>query len=699
VTTLVWPILFGLDPPAFSSSGIGLQITVGACFVLWWFVLARILRRARSGPIQVLWHILLTAVLFMVLLVCVLQIPGAVNEEFQAITATTHLKGGLIALLAASFAFTLLQRLRILVRRRRQSTSRNWPYMLLAMALFSVYFTHLPQEWPEGLLGILLSILVVCLAGAMVVYIAANAFRVSWVAQLRGNQRLLAILIGLGLLAVTVLLPAVSLPNSPFPMIAGVSVSGFSSFLGPYSPSLAVFTGLGVLFGFLYILASVLSLLFNIPGDPDVRLTVDEMGVLDNLNSLMKSAVDVGEVAERVVEQTVEGYLASAAWIVMLNYENEPYRPMIVASQNISIERAAAAFDTAAFFNEVAGAKEVLVVQQVATDYRVRTSLGSDIQSLAVAPLGDGAVVSGALFIVRAEAYGFVKDDIAAIRMLTSYASLALEYARLIESTIERERLARELAIAREVQLRLLPQDLPESEQLSMAASSSPSQEVGGDFYDVLELEDGKVAVIVADVSGKGTSAAFYMAILQGIFRSAARLTPSPRDFLLQANRAISDRLDRKIFVTAVYGLVDQYTGVLHLARSGHCPAIWISASGEPSEWRSSGIGLGLNQGPLFADSLAVVEHQLMPGDVIVLYTDGLIEHRNADGEEYGVERLIGTVTDHRHMEARLLHNVLIKDLARFTGGQPSYSDDLTLVVLTWQHAPRKAVPEASGRP
>ena len=637
---------------------------------------------------------LLTSILFLLLLIVVLRIPGGVNDEREPITAIAHLEIGLVGLLAASFAFILLQRLRTLVRRRRQAASRNWTRMLLSMLGVSLYSGV--SDWMPDRVD---TILLIILAGAAVAYIAVNAFRVSWITQVRGRQKLLAVLVGIGLLFVLALLVIVSEPGESFPPIAGVSLSDLRVYLPAYSLSLAVFALLGAVFGFLYTLSSVLSLLFNIPGDPEVRLTVDEMGVLDNLNSLMKSAVDVNEVAERVVEQTVEGYHASAAWLAVLDYENEPFRPAIAAAQNISIERAAAAFDTSAFYNEVAGSKEVLVIQQVATDYRVRKSLGSDIKSLAVAPLGDGADVSGALFIVRAEAYGFENDDIAAIRMLTSYASLALEYARLIESTIERERLARELAIAREVQLRLLPQDLPESEHLSMAASSSPSQEVGGDFYDMLELEDGKVAVIVADVSGKGTSAAFYMAILQGIFRSAARLTPNPREFLLQANHAISDRLDRKIFVTAIYGLVDQHTGVLHLARSGHCPAIWVNASGEPCEWRSSGIGLGLNQGTLFADSLAVVEHQLTPGDVIVLYTDGLIEHRNADGEEYGIERLTNAISDHRQLEARALHNALLRDLAAFTGGQPSYSDDLTLVVLTWQHALPEVTSEASGQP
>ena len=177
------------------------------------------------------------------------------------------------------------------------------------------------------------------------------------------------------------------------------------------------------------------------------------------------------------------------------------------------------------------------------------------------------------------------------------------------------------------------------------------------------------------------------MAILQGIFRSAARVTPSPLEFLPQANQAISDCLDKKVFVTAIYGLIDQQSGVIQLARSGHCPAVLVNQSGESHEWRSSGLGLGLNQGRIFTESLDVVEHQFTPGDVVVLYTDGLIEHRDSNGEDYGAERLTAAIVNHRHLDAHALHDALIDDLAAFTGEQPSYSDDLTLMVLKW-HIP-----------
>ena len=693
----IWSLVIDPTAPALAWPQIGLQLSIIACYVCWWFVLSSLTNRARTGPIPVLWHITLTGFLFLFLLVPVLAIPGASTWELDSPVPTAILKQGLIGLLTASFSCIMLLRLRTLVRRRRQVGGRNWRRMVYAVVGFSLYLPHVGQVSNESVVELLKLILLIVLGGAAVAYIAANAFRVSWIVQMRGRQKWLSMLLGSVLLALILFLLAIA-TDSWNPQILGISWGGYGAFVWSYSPSLAVFAMLCFSFGLLYTLSSVLSLLFNVPTSADVRLTVDEMGVLDNLTSLMQSAVGIDEVAERIVEQTVEGYDASAAWIAVLDYQQAPFQPRITALQGISLEKANSTFDTNALFNEVANSKEVLIIQQAATDFRVSASLGGGMDSLAIAPLGDGTDVSGALFIVRDVAYGFEKDDIAAIRMLTSHASLALEYARLVESTIEQERLERELAIAREVQLRLLPQALPESAGMSVAASSAPAQEVGGDFYDMIRLSNGNIALIVADVSGKGTSAAFYMAILQGIFRSAARVAADPRDFLLQANQALNDCLDKKVFVTAVYGLIDMQAQCMYVARAGHCPAICINADGDLRQWRSSGLGLGLSGDDLLGQSLDVVRHEFSPEDVIVLYTDGLIENRNSEGEEYGIDRLTQAVKHHRQQGARGLHDALIENLAKFTGDQPSFADDLTLMVLKWHGTQPAASLEAADQ-
>ena len=229
-----------------------------------------------------------------------------------------------------------------------------------------------------------------------------------------------------------------------------------------------------------------------------------------------------------------------------------------------------------------------------------------------------------------------------------------------------------------------MPQRLPSLEGLKLAASSVSAQEVGGDYYDFVQLDDQRLAFIVGDVSGKGTSAAFYMAEMQGVFQSVSHIAPDPQDFLTHANRALANSLEKNVFISVIYGVLDLEKEEIVLARAGHCPAAMISLTGEARYLRSQGLGLGLDRGALFRKTLAVECIPLQPGDVYVLYTDGLVESRVPTGEEYGYERLLDSVRTHRHEDARDLHDLLLADLNRFLGGQRFYDDDMTLVVLKW---------------
>ena len=261
---------------------------------------------------------------------------------------------------------------------------------------------------------------------------------------------------------------------------------------------------------------------------------------------------------------------------------------------------------------------------------------------------------------------------------------------------IVRERLERELAIAREVQRRLLPQHLPQSDHVALSAMSLPAAEVCGDYYDFVQITDTCLGVIVGDVSGKGTSAAFYMAELKGIFQSVSRLTRSPAEFLTRANEALAQSLGKNAFITAVYGVLDTEAGVFTLARAGHCPTALARADGRVELLRAGGLGLGLDRGPLFEQALTEQQVALEPGDTFVLYSDGLVEARNRTGEEYGYERLADALRRHHRLGPDALRGALLHDLQQFAG-HDAWDDDLTMVVLKWSGAPAAAA--TNGRP
>ncbi len=674
-------------PPELAS--IGFQFVLLACYGILWLLISDWLEAKRAAPAQAFWHVLVAGAVAAVLCLGVLLIPGAFTEPGQPATVTVYIKSALLAVVVIGFCFILVLRFRDLVRfRRTKKGERNWKLLLVFMLLStSVGFAA------EGALPVLIqSIFTVSTILPALALITINVFRISWIVHMPARQKAFVVL--LGLLVLGGLTGVWGLPaDAPISLHPDV----LAPYLIYYSIPLFIFVLLSLVFGLLYTLSSVLSLIFHLPTSEDFRRSVDEIAAMQSLTALVREAVDFDKLAARIVATPVEAGRANAAWLAILEYESGSLDPKIVATHKISAEKAGTFFNTSALYNEVAGSREPVVLQHVAADHRVAKAVGKETQSLVVAPLSAHTEVLGALFVTREVAHGFQQDDLEAIRMFAAQATLAIENARLFESKIERERLARELGIAREVQQRLLPQSLPQLDYMSLAASSESAYEVGGDYYDILQLESGKFAFIVADVSGKGTSAAFYMAEMQGIFQSVANITPDPCQFLHHANQALGNSLEKNVFVSAIYGLVDYTREELVLARAGHCPAAIVNTGGQARLLRSRGIGMGLDRHELFGNTLEVEHHEFQPGDVVVLYTDGVVESRNAVGEEFGYERLIAAIQRHRHESAQALHDLLLLELNEFRGEQDTYEDDRTLLIMKWHGASPR--PKTKQRP
>jgi len=206
---------------------------------------------------------------------------------------------------------------------------------------------------------------------------------------------------------------------------------------------------------------------------------------------------------------------------------------------------------------------------------------------------------------------------------------------------------------------------------------------VGGDYYDFFELGPRRLGVMVADVSGKGTSAALYMAELKGLMLALSRKEESPRRLLIEANRLLSEHLDNRSFITMTYAILDLDAGTLICARAGHTPLIVVS--GDLSEVITPpGMVLGLRL-PGAADRFAQVleehTHALGPGDVVVLYTDGITEAMDGDGNLFSDEALAGVILAHRHLDAAGIRERVIREVRAFVGDAEPH-DDMTMIVL-----------------
>ena len=268
-----------------------------------------------------------------------------------------------------------------------------------------------------------------------------------------------------------------------------------------------------------------------------------------------------------------------------------------------------------------------------------------------------------------------------------SFNAMTANIETLLEQAAEKRRLEEELRIAREIQMSLLPRQAPPLAGLSLAALCVPAREVGGDYYDFFALGPRRLGVLVADVAGKGTSAALYMAELKGLMLSLSQTHESPRRLLTDVNRIIAENIDARSFITMTYAIVDLDRGTLTYARAGHTPLVHRTAHSPASACLlvPSGMVVGLKLDGLehrFADLLEEQTVALSPGDVFVLYTDGVSEAMNADGDLYGEDRLRILVEQHAGLGADGLRERLVRDIEAHVGAADAH-DDMTLIVVS----------------
>ncbi len=273
-----------------------------------------------------------------------------------------------------------------------------------------------------------------------------------------------------------------------------------------------------------------------------------------------------------------------------------------------------------------------------------------------------------------------------------SFNSMTASVEDLLHEKAEKERLEQELRIARQIQMSLLPQGPLKLAGLSVTAHCEPAREVGGDYYDYLPLGDRRVGIIIADVAGKGTSAALYMAELKGLMLSLSQLQSSPRLLLIDANRIIAQHLDARSFITMTYAVVDMCARTLTFARAGHCPLMYLpgTAGGRlPAAGRKvqllapDGLVLGLkiDNGERFDSLLREVTLPLGAGDLVLLFTDGITDAMNAAGEPFGEERLAALVEEHGGLPFEELRERILREIRAFVG-DTSQHDDMTMVLL-----------------
>jgi serine phosphatase RsbU (regulator of sigma subunit) len=286
--------------------------------------------------------------------------------------------------------------------------------------------------------------------------------------------------------------------------------------------------------------------------------------------------------------------------------------------------------------------------------------------------------ISGVVYVDnRLQSGVFITADLELLASIASSAAIAIENARLYQLAVEQGRMERELQMAYEAQAGLLPHETPQVTGWEFATRWQPAHEVAGDYYDFIQANGGQLGLVIADVSDKGMPAALFMALTRSIVRASVDRASSPADGIARANRLLCADCTGGMFVTLFYALLHPEAGEINYVNAGHNPPLLYHAEhGELTQLTRTGMALGVIEDTPFEQRTL----HLGPGDLILLYTDGVTDATGASGQEFGMERLQQTMIDHAHAHAADIVAVLGRTIDEFTAASARF-DDATIVV------------------
>lgn len=301
----------------------------------------------------------------------------------------------------------------------------------------------------------------------------------------------------------------------------------------------------------------------------------------------------------------------------------------------------------------------------------------NETRSEMVAPIISNDEVLGVFDLESDELNAYSEDDLEVLMLLASQVAIIIEKVMLHEQSIEKQRLESQLEVARQVQLELLPPGDPKLDRYDVSAYNFPTEEVSGDYYDWVRIYDDQIGLVIADVAGKGVPAALLMAFLRAIIRSATHIGYAPHISMAKVNFLLWESIERNQFVTAFYGILDAANDSLSYTNAGHNPPLLLDAKGNVRFLERGGVPLGMFKDTRYHEYYLSIE----PGDLLVLYTDGVTEAQSPSGEELGRDRLVRAVQRAAHLPARELISAVYKDVIDWTG-DGGMTDDATFFVI-----------------
>lgn len=489
-----------------------------------------------------------------------------------------------------------------------KAIERQWfvlEILLVTLLFFSTFFPT------NNTIAKLVSI------GATFLITMTFAVRLKWIVYLDFKQKVQAALLITSVILMGLFFLQLYLGGN----IAEKEASSFFNNLFFY----AQFTFFGV-----YSVFSVLMIFFNMPASSVFDKKMEEMARFQKFSETMQQNVDGNRVLDQLLDGAIALSMADAAWLEY--YDKDKKNQVIV--RNIESSDVSG-FRSRVLKTQKNSRNEEFVLRDLAFESKHKAL------SVFSIPIMTSNNNYGFVVLLKYVKDGFEKDILSVVRTYTQQAAISLENMTLMSDAIEKERYLEEIKISKRIQKSLLPKYNFSNEVLDISFYSKSTGTVGGDFYDFCTSDGIHYWIAIGDVAGKGTSAAFLMAQLKGIFRSLVQVCSGPRNLVVRANNALAYSTEKAAFITLSVFLVDTEGKFFRHTRAGHCQAILVQGStGNLSVLEPKGMGLGMLKDDSYRNFIEEENTPYQIGDCLFLFTDGVTEARNSLGELFGIERL-----------------------------------------------------------
>jgi phosphoserine phosphatase RsbU/P len=409
-----------------------------------------------------------------------------------------------------------------------------------------------------------------------------------------------------------------------------------------------------------------------------LKRAVEELSILNELAREIGAASNSQAIMQKIISRSIRALHGEQGTIILVDESQKSSSQTLVRSMVSSASHQPFHMNQALLGYMILHKKPLLLSNPQSDSRFVGVQWEGDIENLLCVPLIIKSHVIGILTVLNKKGgRSFTEGDQRLLTIIAGQSAQVIENARLYEEEQKLLVMQEQLRLAYEIQTGLLPKSVPNIPGYEVAGISIPAQVVGGDYYDFITIEEGRFAVCLGDVSGKGLPAAMVMANLQATIRAQTLEACSPCICLKRSNKLMYKSTEPQTFATFFYGVLDSQYHHFHYSNAGHDRPILFSEQKEPQQIMETGIPLA------FLDDFDYLENTLIlePNDMLLVYSDGITESMNENDEEFGIERIMECVSKHKDSSPKIIIEKLIESTKIFSGKQPQ-SDDKTILIV-----------------